>query len=65
MKRLLIAGAGGHGRSVAEAVLAAGQHELIGFADDAALLIRMFERLERWRGLPTSCGWTMARETIA
>jgi len=35
-KRLLIVGAGGHGRSVAEAVLAANQFELAGFADDAA-----------------------------
>lgn len=36
MKRLLIVGAGGHGRSVAEAALAAGQYELVGFVDDAA-----------------------------
>ena len=36
MKRLLIVGAGGHGRSVAEAVLAAGKYKLVGFADDAA-----------------------------
>ena len=36
MKRLLIVGAGGHGRSVAEAVLAAGKYELAGFVDDAA-----------------------------
>ena len=36
MKRLLIVGAGGHGRSVAEAVLAAGKYNLVGFADDAA-----------------------------
>lgn len=36
MKRLLIVGAGGHGRSVAEAVLAAGLYELAGFVDDAA-----------------------------
>jgi sugar O-acyltransferase (sialic acid O-acetyltransferase NeuD family) len=36
MKRLLIVGAGGHGRSVAEAVLAAGKYELMGFVDDAA-----------------------------
>ena len=36
MKKLLIVGAGGHGRSVAEAVLAAGQYALAGFADDAA-----------------------------
>ena len=34
--RLLIVGAGGHGRSVAEAVLAAGEFELAGFVDDAA-----------------------------
>jgi sugar O-acyltransferase (sialic acid O-acetyltransferase NeuD family) len=36
MRRLLIVGAGGHGRSVAEAVLAAGIYELAGFVDDAA-----------------------------
>ena len=36
MKRLLIVGAGGHGHSVAEAVLAAGKYELVGFVDDAA-----------------------------
>lgn len=36
MKKLLIVGAGGHGRSVAEAVLAAGQYRLAGFLDDAA-----------------------------
>ena len=33
---LLIVGAGGHGRSVAEAVLMAGTIELIGFVDDGA-----------------------------
>ena len=36
MKRLLIVGAGGHGRSVAEAVLAAGSYKVVGFVDDAA-----------------------------
>lgn len=36
MKRLLIVGAGGHGRSVAEAVLAGGTFQLAGFVDDAA-----------------------------
>lgn len=36
MNRLIIVGAGGHGRSVAEAVLLAGSHELVGFLDDAA-----------------------------
>lgn len=35
MKRLLIVGAGGHGRSVAEAVLAGGVFQLTGFVDDA------------------------------
>ncbi len=33
---LLIVGAGGHGRSVAEAVLIADQFRLVGFADDGA-----------------------------
>ena len=32
--KLLIIGAGGHGRSVAEAVLAANQFEIVGFVDD-------------------------------
>ncbi len=36
MKRLLIVGAGGHGRSVAEAVFTAGKYELVGFVDDAS-----------------------------
>lgn len=35
MKRLLIIGAGGHGRSVAEAVTAAGEFVVVGFLDDA------------------------------
>jgi sugar O-acyltransferase (sialic acid O-acetyltransferase NeuD family) len=35
MKRLLIIGAGGHGRSVAEAVLAGGEFVVAGFLDDA------------------------------
>lgn len=36
MRRLLIVGAGGHGRSVADAVLEAGTFVLAGFLDDAA-----------------------------
>lgn len=35
-KRLLIVGAGGHGRSVAEAVMLAGQLDIAGFVDDNA-----------------------------
>lgn len=35
MKRLLIVGAGGHGRSVAEAASLGGQYSLVCFADDA------------------------------
>lgn len=34
MADLLIVGAGGHGRSVAEAVLLGKEHHLVGFADD-------------------------------
>jgi sugar O-acyltransferase (sialic acid O-acetyltransferase NeuD family) len=34
--RLLIVGAGGHGRSVAEAVLLSGEYKLVGFLDDGA-----------------------------
>ncbi len=34
--RLLIVGAGGHGRSVAEAVLISGVFDLVGFCDDGA-----------------------------
>lgn len=41
MKRLLIVGAGGHGRAVAEAVLAAGRYKLVGFVDDAAPGLQM------------------------
>ena len=46
MNRLLIVGAGGHGRSVAEMVLLAGQHELAGFVDDT------FPGLTQVWGLP-------------
>lgn len=33
-KRIVLIGAGGHGRSVAEAILLLGQDELVGFVDD-------------------------------
>lgn len=46
MKRLLIVGAGGHGRSVAEAVAAAGEFEVAGFVDDA------YPGLDRALGFP-------------
>jgi sugar O-acyltransferase (sialic acid O-acetyltransferase NeuD family) len=36
MRRLLIVGAGGHGRSVAEAVLTSGNYDVAGFVDDSA-----------------------------
>ena len=45
--RLLIVGAGGHGRSVAEAVLMTDHFNLVGFADDGA-----FARGEAVWGLP-------------
>lgn len=45
--RLLIVGAGGHGRSVAEAVLMADKFNLVGFADDG-----VFARGEAVWGLP-------------
>lgn len=35
MLRLIIVGAGGHGRSVAESVLAGGKFRVVGFLDDA------------------------------
>lgn len=35
--RLLVVGAGGHGRSVAEAAELSGQFEVVGFLDDALL----------------------------
>lgn len=34
MSRLLIIGAGGHGRAIAEAARFGGEHELVGFLDD-------------------------------
>lgn len=46
MKRLMIVGAGGHGRSVAEAALAGGEFVLAGFLDDA------FPEVDRVWGLP-------------
>jgi sugar O-acyltransferase (sialic acid O-acetyltransferase NeuD family) len=36
--RLLVVGAGGHGRSVAEAVLMSGDFDLVGFLDDSFLV---------------------------
>src|SRR5262245_22711652 len=36
MKRVIVVGAGGHGRSVAEILLALADCELVGFVDDAA-----------------------------
>lgn len=35
-KRVIVIGAGGHGRSVAEAILLLGRDELVGFVDDGA-----------------------------
>ena len=35
-KRVVVIGAGGHGRSVAEAILLLGRDELVGFVDDGA-----------------------------
>lgn len=46
MLRLLIIGAGGHGRSVAEAAVACGCFQLVGFLDDA------FPALADIRGVP-------------
>ena len=48
MARLLILGAGGHGRSVAEIVVAENQHEFVGFLDDAP---SANERVDDWRVL--------------
>ena len=52
MKSLLIVGAGGHGRSVAEAVLVAGKYRLVGFVDDAAAGQQPFCRLVQVWDLP-------------
>jgi hypothetical protein len=46
MRRLMIVGAGGHGRYVAEAVPACGQFKLVGFLDDT------FPRLSQARDFP-------------
>lgn len=40
MTRLLIVGAGGHGRSVAEAAMMSGHYEVAGFVDDSAVDIK-------------------------
>jgi prephenate dehydrogenase len=40
MPRLLIIGAGGHGRSLAEAVTASGIHDLIGLMTALCLIIK-------------------------
>lgn len=39
-RRLVIFGAGGHGRSVAEAVMASGEFQIVGFLDDAYPAVR-------------------------
>lgn len=57
--RLLIVGAGGHGHSVAEAILMAKQFNLVGFLDDGA-----FARGEAVWGLPV-LGPTTAFEKYA
>lgn len=77
MKKLLIIGAGGHGRSVAEAVLATGSHEIVGFVDDgAAKLARVWQfpvlgttaDLSTWRAQADSAivaiGNNAAREAL-
>ena len=60
MKRLLIVGAGGHGRSVAEAVLDSGGYVVVGFLDDAFLELKQVwdvpvlgkvAELAQWRGV--------------
>lgn len=50
MTRLLIVGAGGHGRSLADAVLQGGQYQLAGFVDDG------WARLGQVWGLPVLGG---------
>ena len=50
MRRLLIIGAGGHGRSLAEAVLLKGEFSLTGFLDDA------FPQLDDVWGVPVLGG---------
>ena len=50
MHRLIIVGAGGHGRSVAEAILGGGQFRVVGFLDDA------FPGLSQVRGFPVLGG---------
>jgi sugar O-acyltransferase (sialic acid O-acetyltransferase NeuD family) len=37
MRKVLVVGAGGHGRSVAETILLTGEFELVGFLDDAVI----------------------------
>jgi sugar O-acyltransferase (sialic acid O-acetyltransferase NeuD family) len=60
MKPLLIVGAGGHGRSVAELILACTEFDLVGFLDDAfPELERVWEfpvvgkvdNLPKWQGM--------------
>jgi sugar O-acyltransferase (sialic acid O-acetyltransferase NeuD family) len=55
-RRLLILGAGGHGRAVAEAVAAGAEYELVGFLDDAFPALTtvwdapVLGRIGDWRG---------------
>ncbi|WP_310936220.1 acetyltransferase [Variovorax sp. UMC13] len=50
MKRLLIIGAGGHGRTVAEAVLLGQEYELTAFLDDAPDGVQLLGGIPVWGG---------------
>ena len=60
MMRLLIVGAGGHGRSVAEAALASGAFTLSGFLDDHATHVWEFPVLG---GTQDVAAWRTAADT--
>ena len=78
MRKLLIVGAGGHGRSVAEAVQEAGEYSLAGFLDDAfpelgavwgIPVLGKVDNFERWRGMAdcaiVAIGNNAARQRIS
>lgn len=64
MKRLLIIGAGGHGRAVAEAVLLARSHSIAAFLDDAPDRAAHIGEIPIWGGTSDLPSWLEQVEEV-
>ena len=62
--RLLILGAGGHGRAVAEAAAASGTFEVIGFLDDAYPAVTAVRNMPVLGAIADCCGLAHAADQI-